>query len=189
MPKPSLNEDHCCDDATLPIEKYLQMGRGLGHQILVVAESPAANGWYKSGRAFYTVEGKVVESGKNLLECLKLIDKTLTLETISFTEIAKCFVAGNRKNLDLCAKKTWPHFLKQIDYIKPKVIIILGQKTTDIFNQLAGTDLSVGKITRLEIANLKPMVLPLYHPSPANPKRRYNKEIITTNLAEIKSCF
>lgn len=179
------NEDHCCDDADLAVDKYLQIGNGIGRGILAIAESPAANGWRKSGRAFYTPAGKLVPTGKNFLENIKQIDSGLELGDISFTEIAKCFIAGNRKKLDVCAAKTWPHFISQIQHVNPKIIILLGKNTTDIFNRLADTSLTVGKLTKISLSEQEYAVLPIYHPSPANPRRSMNKNIIEANKIEV----
>ena len=178
-------EDHCCDDSNLAIDKYLQIGKGIGRGILAIAESPASNGWRKSGRAFYTPEGKLVPTGKNFLENIKQIDSGLELGDISFTEIAKCFIANNRKILDVCAAKTWPHFISQIQYVSPKIIILLGKNTTNIFNKLANTSLTVGELAAINLSEQEYVVLPIYHPSPANPRRSMNKNIIDANKIEI----
>ena len=179
-------EDHCCDDDFIALDKYLQMGSGAGKYLLAVGESPAANGWHKSGRAFYTLTGKIVPTGKNFLVNLQQIDSRINLENIYFTEIAKCFVANNRKALDSCASKTWDHFISQIQHVSPKLIIILGKMTTDIFSKLLGIPLSVGVLQKVKISGEKYYVLPLYHPSPLNPKRIQNSKFIENNLAEIR---
>ncbi|MEI6053886.1 MAG: uracil-DNA glycosylase family protein [Candidatus Saccharibacteria bacterium] len=179
-------EEHYCDGQQLPIDKYLQTGEGVGKYLLVVGESPAANGWRKSGRAFFTVDGKIVPTGKNLLINLKQIDNDLGLENISFTEIAKCFVADNRKILHACASKTWPHFIEQLNYMQPKLIVLLGQKTTEIFNLLASSSLAVGNIQEIELLGKKYTVLPIYHPSPLNPRRVQNVGFVDVNKEKIR---
>jgi uracil-DNA glycosylase family 4 len=178
-------EEHCCEEA-LEVTKYLQIGTGKGRQILVVAESPAGEGWRKSGRAFYTTEGKVLPTGKNLLEILKMIDSGLDLASISFTEIAKCYIANNRHKLESCAQKTWGLFLEQVKYVDPKLILLLGKKTMDIFNNLADCKAEIGNITEVNLASHEYPVLAVYHPSPANPRRLLNSDMITTNLSAIK---
>ncbi|NTW61924.1 hypothetical protein HGB25_00715 [Candidatus Saccharibacteria bacterium] len=186
--KDSINngEDHCCEEAKLDIGKYLQVGDGPGKGLLVVGESPAGNGWRASGRAFYTPDGKLVPTGKNFLVNLKQIDESIGLDNISFTEIAKCYVANNRKILHSCASKTWNHFVSQIEYINPKLIVLLGKKTTDIFNDLADCDLSVGSMAAIKINGRDYHILPIYHPSPLNPKRVQNANYIESNLKRIR---
>jgi uracil-DNA glycosylase family 4 len=178
-------EEHCCGEI-LPVEKFLQIGKGKGRYILVVAESPAANGWRKSGKAFHTIDDKILPTGKSFLENLRQIDDSLTLGDISFTEISKCFIAGNRHKLEACAKKTWPHFLTQIKFANPKLIIIMGKKTTDIFNSLSCTDLKVGELSVIVLDGSEYHVLPIYHPSPANPSRVLNKEFIDLHQSRIR---
>jgi uracil-DNA glycosylase family 4 len=184
--KSQSEEDHCCDDDNLKLDKYLQLGSGAGRYLLAVGESPAANGWYKSGRAFFTTDGKVVPTGKNFLINLKQIDDDLNLENISFTEIAKCFIGANRKKLHTCAAKVWPHFIEQLNYVKPRIIILLGKNTTDIFNILACTSLIIGRIQKVKISSKSYNILPLYHPSPLNPKRVQNIEFIERNVIRIR---
>ncbi|PKL31415.1 hypothetical protein CVV43_02815 [Candidatus Saccharibacteria bacterium HGW-Saccharibacteria-1] len=179
-------ENHCCDELNIPIDTYLQIGNGIGQGLLVVGESPALNGWMKSGRAFYTLEGKIVPTGKNFLVNLKQISPDLELGNISFTEISKCYIGTNRNKLDNCAKKTWPHFIEQIYYVNPNLIILLGKKTTDIFNKLATLDLKVGELTDFKIGGNVRNVLSIYHPSPLNPRRVQNVEFIDSNLTKIK---
>ncbi len=179
-------EEHCCDGQKLAIDKYLQVGEGIGRHLLVVGESPADKGWRKSGRAFFTIDGKVVPTGRNFLTNLKQIDKILDLENISFTEISKCFIGSNRKKLQACALKTWPHFIEQLNYIKPKLIMLLGKETTAIFNNLANLSLDIGRIQKVNLFEKTYSILPLYHPSPLNPKRSQNVEFINDNIKEIK---
>jgi uracil-DNA glycosylase family 4 len=178
-------EEHCCDGQKLAIDKYLQVGTGISRQLLVIGESPASN-WRMSGRAFFTVDGKIVPTGKNLLINLKQIDDRLDLENISFTEISKCFICNNRKKLQACALKNWPHFIEQLNYIKPKLIILLGKETTAIFNLLAGSSLDIGRVQEVNLFEKFYSVFPLYHPSPLNPKRSQNVEFINDNIKEIK---
>jgi len=178
-------ENHCCDELSLPLDKYLQKGSGIGRGILAIGESPALNGWMKSGRAFYTTEGRIVPTGKNFLINLKQINPGLDLNNIYFTEISKCYIGSNRKKLINCATKTWPHFIEQINYVNPRLIILLGKKTTEIFNKLAGTNLIIGDIQQIELSGSSYSFLPIYHPSPLNPKRIQNTGFIETNKLEI----
>ena len=62
---------HYCDTISdFPSDKFLQLGSGAGTKILILGESPAPNSWRLSGRAFYTVEGKLLPTGRNMNELL-----------------------------------------------------------------------------------------------------------------------
>lgn len=179
-------ENHFCNEVNIPIDKYLQIGKGIGRSLLAVGESPALNGWMKSGRAFYTPNGKVVPTGKNFLINLKQINHDLELDNISFTELSKCYIGTNRNKLDACAQKTWSHFIQQVNYVSPSLVVLLGKKTTEIFNKLADTNLAVGELTQIKLGSSNYYILPIYHPSPLNPKRIQNVDFINDNLESIK---
>lgn len=179
-------EDHYCGK-TMRLDEYLQVGKGLGKKVLVIGESPAPNGWRITGHAFVTSEGKIVPTGKELQKVLFEIDNRLDIHNISFTEIVKCFVGNNRSKLHTCAEKTWDHFLSQIEFIKPSLIILLGKKTTEIFNDLSDERLVVGELKDVKISETSHFsILSLYHTSPMNPKRSINYEIVANNVVEIK---
>lgn len=183
-----MEEHYCTKIEDFPITKFLQRGIGRGEHILVVGESPAPNGWRVSGKAFYTIEGKLLPTGKRLNELLRTFD--LSVETCGFTELAKCIIGKNRHKLKNCSQKTWPIFTRQLSLLPIKLIILLGVKTTEIFNKLAKTELSIGQISKIVIDNNKYVILPIYHPSPINPHGRKKNQAIFGSLSqEINSYF
>ena len=131
-----MNEhEHVCSSIeSFPTTKYLQIGQGRGKKIIILGEAPAPNGWRKSGRAFYTSEGRLLPTGKNLNELLAPYQ--LRVETCSFTELVKCFVGDNRSMLNVCGKHCWPILMKQLRRLDGEIIILLGVKTLTIFNKL-----------------------------------------------------
>jgi uracil-DNA glycosylase family 4 len=158
---------HICEKIDLfPLDKFHQLGKGKGKNLLIVGESPAPSGWIISGKACYRPDGKILPTGKRLNELLNPLD--LSVEICGFTELAKCFVA-ERTELSSCSKKCWPIFLKQIKRKDYKLLIILGVKTTSIFSKLTEKELVVGKITNLKLSGDDYKILPIFHPSPINP--------------------
>jgi uracil-DNA glycosylase family 4 len=159
---------HCKEITAKPVTFYFQKGTGKrGKKILILGESLARNGWLESGKAFYTLENKIVPTGKRLNEELTQID--VTLEECAFTEIAKCYLAKNRKILTKCGLLCADHLLKQINHFKPRLILPLGVMTKDTLEKIFKTALPLGKINEVSYKNRVYAVLPLYHPSPANP--------------------
>ena len=128
------HEHHCQDISHFDINKFFQIGKGNGVSVLIAGESPAANGWRKSGKACYTPEGKLLPTGKRLNELLSPFD--LSVEICGFTELAKCFVGKDRHFLLQCSRNCWPIFTKQIESQNIKFIILLGVNTLSIFNIL-----------------------------------------------------
>jgi len=159
---------HCKKISSKPVTFFFQKGSSKrGKKILILGESLAKNGWLKSGKAFYTLENKIVPTGKRLNE--ELSPFNVTFEECSFTEIAKCYLGKNRKMLSKCGLLCANHLLKQINHFKPRLILSIGVITKDILENILKTALPMGKIKEASYKNRAYFILPLYHPSPANP--------------------
>lgn len=162
-------EIHYCKEIDFkPVTFYFQKGSGnRGKKILILGESLAKNGWLESGKAFYTLENKIVPTGKRLNEELSLLG--VTFEECAFTEIAKCYLGKNRRQLSKCGLLCADHLLKQINHFKPKLILSLGVITKDVLEKIFTTALAIGKIKKVSLRGKTYYIMPLYHPSPANP--------------------
>ena len=172
----SLHEHYCKNPDNFPLEKFFQTGVGRGQKVLLIGESPAGNGWRKSGKACCTPEGKLLPTGQRLNELLNPFN--LTVDKCGFTELSKCYIGKDRKLLKSCSQKCWPIFLKQLNTHHCKLLIILGVHTTNLFDWLSGYDLQVGKLTKITLQERNYTILPIYHPSPINPySRQKNKRI------------
>jgi uracil-DNA glycosylase family 4 len=170
------HEHYCEDIDNFPVDKFLQKGIGKGKKLLVVGESPAPNGWRKSGKACYTPEGKLLPTGQRLNELLE--PHELSVDVCGFTELAKCHIGKDRKLLLSCSEKCWPIFLEQVELVNSKLILLLGIKTLEIFNKISESVLQVGEIVEIKLGNSNLLILPIYHPSPINPYgRSRNKSI------------
>jgi len=154
-------EHYCEFPNEFPEHKFHQKGIGKGKYVLLVGESPAPNGWRKSGKACYSPEGK----------------------------LSKCFVGKYRKQLQICSQKCWPILLRQLASSKYKLLVILGVETLRIFNFISGLNLQIGKLEKALVGNKEYSVLAIFHPSPINPNGRVkNKEIfqrLQTSLNKI----
>lgn len=176
----SSHEHYCNNVDKFPIDKFLQRGTGRGKKLLIVGESPAPNGWRKSGKACYTPEGKLLPTGIRLNELLK--PYLLSVANCGFTELAKCHVGKDRKLLLSCSRKCWPIFIKQTDLVNSELILLLGIKTLEVFNKISGNTLQVGEIDKVKLGRNNFLILPIYHPSPINPHgKRKNQSIFRHN--------
>ena len=160
-------EIHKCSLCSDMVEKFPNsktVSIGNNNSIVILGEAPANNGWRKSGVAWYDINHKLLPSGVVLQKLLKEID--LTIEDTCFLEAIKCY-PKNRKYLKECSKKCRKDLLKQLDVIKPKLILSLGYYATkailDIkykkFSDVVGKEFIVGDYK----------VIPIYHPSPISP--------------------
>lgn len=180
----SPEEHYCKEPNKFPLNKFHQKGLGMGKHILIVGESPAENGWRKSGKAFYNSEGKMLATGKRLN--LLLSDFGISVESCGFTELAKCFIGKNRKALFSCSKSCWSIFLKQLRTEDYKLIMLLGVQTLAIFNQLSNLNLEIGKLSKAQLYDKEYSFLPIYHPSPINPHgHKKNTAIFEMNNGEL----
>lgn len=140
----------------------------------------------KSGRAFYTIDGKLLPTGKNLNTLLEQYD--LSVEKCGFTELVKCYVGKDRKLLTKCGTKCWPILLKQLKGYDFKVLIILGVKTLELLNSFLGTSLQIGLLSDIMLDSKAYKILPLYHPSPISPiGHRNNLKIVENNKDLLKN--
>ena len=174
------HEHHCVDIEEYNLDLFFQEGVGIGQKILILGESPAENGWRKSGKACFTPEGKIVPTGRRLNELLSPFD--LSVETCAFTELSKCFIGKDRQLLSQCSQKCWPIFIKQIESKNIELIIPLGVHTLEIFNSLDGSNLKIGELSSAEINGHAYYIFPIFHPSPINPYgRQKNLDIFAQN--------
>lgn len=147
-------------------EKSIQIGTT---SFIIIGESPAKDGWIVSKRAFYNREDKLQASGKVLEKLLCILN--LTIEDIYFTECCKCIIE-DRKQLEKCSKNCLPILFKQLEKLPCKILVPMGLQPTQA---LLGRKIKkfadvVGKEFEMQIENKTYKILPIYHPSPLNPK-------------------
>lgn len=143
----------------------VQMGKV---PILIIGESPATNGWIESGRAFYNVKGNLQASGKTLSKLLELVE--LKIEDIYFTEFCKCIIK-DRKNLVKSCLNCKEILNLQIQNLPVKILMPMGLFPTQalLSQKIKKFGDYVGKIIPLIVEGEEYLVIPIYHPSPANP--------------------
>lgn len=158
---------HSCNSCDGLVDKFCNSTTiylGKDNYILLVGEAPANNGWRKSGMLWRDSTGKMLPSGVVLQKLFDEIDRKV-LET-SFLEAVKCFPL-DRKNLKNCSVNCKKYMMQQIDIIKPKLIIPLGEFPTRALLDIEFKKFSdvVGNV--YEVNGYK--ILPIYHPSPVSP--------------------
>ena len=160
-------EIHNCSLCLPMVEKFMSqktVSIGKKNDIVILGEAPANNGWRKSGIAWYDINHKLLPSGVILQ---KLLDElNLKLEDTYFLEAIKCF-PKNRKYLSKCGNNCKTFLFKQLDIIKPKIVLALGDAATKAILDIKYKKFSdvVGK--EFNINGYK--VIPIYHPSPISP--------------------
>ncbi|OGM92486.1 hypothetical protein A2333_01790 [Candidatus Wolfebacteria bacterium RIFOXYB2_FULL_49_7] len=179
------NKGHICSSIeTISCDLFHQMGVDKGARVLLVGESPAANGWHDN-KACRTNGGKMLATGRRIDELLKPLG--LTADTCGFTELSKCCVS-DRKDLPACSKKCWPLFLELLKGKQYRLIVLLGVHTTKLAAELMEQDMEMGKMKQITIGGRPYAVLPIYHPSPINPRgRERNRDIMARERNTIEA--
>lgn len=169
---------NACGDLVehFPNSKTISLGKT---SIMIIGEAPANNGWRKSGVAWYDVNGKILPSGVILKKLLNIIN--VELENTHFVEAIKCY-PKSRTHLKTCNKNCRKFLINQIDVIKPKLILTLGDEATRAVLNLEYKNFKevVGKI--YNINGYK--VIPIYHPSPVSPMSYKGNIPIMENIKE-----
>ena len=158
----------CVQCGNLPklVENSVQMGTT---KFIIIGESPAKDGWIESKKAFYNTSNKLQGSGRVLEKLLNNIN--LSISDIYFTECCKCIVE-NRKNLEAYSRNCLPFLIEQLNALPCKIIITMGLHPTQA---LLGVKIGkfadyVGREFNLTFGNKQYKLIPIYHPSPLNPK-------------------
>ena len=85
--------------------------------------------------------------------------------------MCKCIIT-NRKQLDACSNNCRPFFIEQLQNIPCSIILTMGKHPTQaLLQQKIKTFATiVGKQIPITLNEKKYTVIPIYHPSPLNPK-------------------
>lgn len=137
----------------------LVVGDGsLDAEIVFIGEAPGKNEDLK-GLPF------VGAAGKFLNEMLSSVN--LDRSDVYITNIVKYRPPNNRDPLPEEKQAFWPYLIKQLQIIKPKVIITLGRHSMEYF--LPGMKISDvhGEPKRVQFGEEKIVILPLFHPAAA----------------------
>tara|TARA_B100001250_G_scaffold392909_1_gene395140 strand:- start:20624 stop:21277 length:654 start_codon:yes stop_codon:yes gene_type:complete len=124
-------------------------------ELLIIGEAPGAEE-DKQGKPF------VGRSGKLLTSMLKAIN--INRDDVFITNILKCRPPKNRdpqiEEINQCKS----HLLRQIELMKPKIVLTLGRVASQI---IIGSDKTIGEIRGREIFSdiIKMPVVASYHPA------------------------
>ena len=155
-----------CGNLPKLIENSIQYGTT---NFIIIGESPAKDGWIESKRAFYNTSGKLQASGRILEKLLNNIG--LSISDIYFTECCKCIIE-DRKNLEKCSENCMPILIEQLQDLPCDTIITMGLHPTQAILKTKIKKFAdyVGKDFFITLGNKKYTLIPIYHPSPLNPK-------------------
>lgn len=159
-----VNECHLCEHLVEKFPNSETVYLGKNNDLVLVGEAPANNGWRVSHMLWRDINGKMLPSGVVLQRLFDIIGADI-LDT-TFIEAIKCYPVS-RSNIPKCLKNCEKIREMQIELLKPKLVITLGDAATKslIGNTYKKFSDVVGKLFNVNGYN----VLPIYHPSPVSP--------------------
>lgn len=137
----------------------LVMGDGnLNAEIVFIGEAPGKNE-DEQGLPFVGAAGKFLNE--------MLAQAGMERSDVYITNIVKYRPPNNRDPLPEEKKAFWPYLLKQLQIIKPKVVITLGRHSMEYFLPDARISAIHGQAKRIRFGDDKLVIVPLYHPAAA----------------------
>ncbi|MBD3790532.1 MAG: uracil-DNA glycosylase [Campylobacterales bacterium] len=144
---------HLCDLSKT--RQKVVFGEGNPHaQVMFVGEGPGATE-DSIGRPFVGRSGELLTK---MIENVLLIQR----QDVYIANIVKCRPPSNREPTPNEAYTCKPYLLKQIELIKPKIIVTLGSTA---YMYLTGDEIPISKIRGSVIKQENYIVIPTYHPS------------------------
>jgi DNA polymerase len=127
-------------------------------EIVFIGEAPGKNEDQK-GIPFIGAAGKFLD------EMLATIG--LKREDIYITNIVKYRPPNNRDPLPEEKKAFWPYLVRQLDVIKPKLVVTLGRHSMEYFLPEQKISQVHGEPKRIAFGERKQVIMPLFHPAAA----------------------
>ncbi len=127
-------------------------------EVIFIGEAPGKNE-DEQGIPF------VGAAGKFLNELLKTVG--LKRGDIYITNIVKYRPPNNRDPLPEEKKAFWPYLVRQIEVIKPKLVVTLGRHSMEYFLPNQKISEIHGQPKQIELGKVKLVLMPLYHPAAA----------------------
>lgn len=142
----------------------------LNTRILIIGEAPGEKEDL-AGKPFVGAAGRLLDS---------LLDKAgLKRSDVFITNIVKCRPPKNRKPRKDEIANCIPYLIRQIQLLKPEIIVLLGNTAAETIMELAGFKWNGivkehGRIVETNIFGLKAVLIPTFHPAAAlyNPRLR-----------------
>ena len=152
-----ISEDICTELSRQAIQ--LVMGEGsLDAEIVFIGEAPGKKE-DEQGRPFVGAAGKMLNS---MLEAAQM-----SREDVYITNIVKYRPPNNRDPTPTEKQTFLPYLLRQLDIIRPIVVVTLGRHSMEHFLPGAIIGEVHGQARQVEVGERTLTIVPLYHPAAA----------------------
>lgn len=139
--------------------KNLVMGDGnIDTDIVFIGEAPGKNE-DETGLPFVGAAGKFLDE--------MLATAGMKRSDIYITNIVKYRPPNNRDPLPEEKKAFWPYLVRQLNIIRPKIVVTLGRHSMEYFLPEQKISMIHGDPKRISFGETKIVIVPLYHPAAA----------------------
>jgi len=145
-----------CPDLAL---EAIQLVMGHGNpdaDIVFIGEAPGKKE-DEQGIPFIGAAGKLLSE---MLESIKL-----SRDDVYITNIVKYRPPKNRDPTPAEKQAFWPYLIREIEVVRPKVVVTLGRHSMDYFLPEATIGEVHGQLQSVKVGDSSVQLLPLYHPA------------------------
>ena len=168
-----IKNNNICPDLAMKA-KHLVMGDGnINSEIVFIGEAPGKKE-DETGLPFMGAAGKFLNE--------MLSEVGWSRQDVYITNIVKYRPPDNRD--PSLAEKTafWPYLARQLEIIKPKVVVTLGRHSMEYFLPEQKISQIHGQAKRIDFFSSSLVIVPLYHPAAA----LYNGGLRQTLISDFK---
>ncbi len=127
-------------------------------EIVFIGEAPGKNEDLQ-GKPFVGAAGKFLDE--------LLAGVSLDRSDVYITNIVKYRPPNNRDPLPEEKQAFWPYLVRQLEVIKPQIVVTLGRHSMEYFLPGAKISLVHGEPKRITFGDTKLVIVPLFHPAAA----------------------
>ncbi|NTW62080.1 uracil-DNA glycosylase [Candidatus Saccharibacteria bacterium] len=171
--KADIVKNNVCPDLAAKATNLVMGDGNINADIVLIGEAPGKNEDL-TGLPFVGAAGKFLNE---MLEGAGMVR-----DDVYITNIVKYRPPNNRDPLPDEKKDFWPYLMRQLQVIKPQIVVTLGRHSMEYF--LPGSKISEihGQAKRIPFGDDKIVVVPLYHPAAA----LYNGGMRTTLIEDFQ---
>ena len=156
--KKAIVDNNICPDLAAQATNLVMGDGNIDAEIVFIGEAPGKNE-DEQGLPFVGAAGKFLNE--------MLGEAGMQRSDVYITNIVKYRPPNNRDPLPEEKKAFWPYLLKQLQIIKPKVVITLGRHSMEYFLPDMKISQIHGQPKRIQFGDDKLVIIPLYHPAAA----------------------
>jgi DNA polymerase len=156
--KADIIQNNICPDLAREA-KNLVMGDGdIDAEIVLIGEAPGKNE-DETGLPFVGAAGKFLNE--------MLAGAGIDRSDVFITNIVKYRPPNNRDPLPEEKIAFWPYLVRQLDVIRPQIVVTLGRHSMEYFLPNQKISMVHGQAKRIAFGDKKLVIVPLYHPAAA----------------------